>query len=68
MTKTKESKIAKISVSGNIGLFSTQLKIEGTLKLGQGGGGIYRQWADKTSYIKNVKCSGEPKDMAALTL
>ena len=29
---------------------------------------IYRRWGDKTSYLKNVKCSGEPKHMAALTL
>ena len=29
---------------------------------------IYRRWGDKTSYLKNVKCSGEPKNMAALTL
>ena len=21
----------------------------------------YRRWGDKTSYLKNVKCSGEPK-------
>ena len=28
----------------------------------------YRRWGDKTSYLKNVKCSGEPKNMAALTL
>ena len=30
--------------------------------------GTYRRWGDKTSYLKNVKCSGEPKNMAALTL
>ena len=28
----------------------------------------YRRWGDKTSYLKNVKCSGEPKNMAASTL
>ena len=28
----------------------------------------YRRWGDKTSYLKNVKCSGEPRNMAALTL
>ena len=28
----------------------------------------YRRWSDKTSYLKNVTCSGEPKTMAALTL
>ena len=28
----------------------------------------YRRWGDKTLYLKNVKCSGEPKNMAALTL
>ena len=28
----------------------------------------YRRWGDKTSYLKNFKCSGEPKNMAALTL
>ena len=28
----------------------------------------YRRWGDKTSYLKNVKCSGEPKNLAALTL
>ena len=27
---------------------------------------IYRRWGDKTLYLKNVKCSGEPKNMAAL--
>ena len=26
----------------------------------------YCRWADKTLYLKNVKCSGEPKYMAAL--
>ena len=26
------------------------------------------RWGDKTSYLKNVKCSGEPKNMAAITL
>ena len=26
------------------------------------------RWGDKTLYLKNVKCSGEPKNMAALTL
>ena len=25
----------------------------------------YRRWGDKTSYLKNFKCSGEPKNMAA---
>ena len=28
----------------------------------------YSQWGDKTLYLKNNKCSGEPKNMAALTL
>ena len=28
----------------------------------------YCRWGDKTSYLKNVRCSGEPKNMAALTL
>ena len=28
----------------------------------------YRRWGDKTSYLKNFKCSEEPKNMAALTL
>ena len=28
----------------------------------------YRRWGDKTSYLKNVKCSGEPNNMAALTV
>ena len=28
----------------------------------------YRLWGDKTLYLENVECSGEPKDMAALTL
>ena len=28
----------------------------------------YRRWAVKTLYLKTVKCSGEPKDKAALTL
>ena len=27
-----------------------------------------RRWGDKTLYLKNVKCSGEPKNMEALTL
>ena len=26
------------------------------------------RWGDKISYLKNVKCSGEQKNMAALTL
>ena len=30
--------------------------------------GAYRRWGDKTLYLKNFKCSGEPKNMAALTL
>ena len=29
---------------------------------------VYHRWRDKTSYLKNVKSSGEPKNMAALTL
>ena len=29
---------------------------------------LHNRWGDKTSYLKNVKCSGEPKNMAALTL
>ena len=29
---------------------------------------MYRRWGDKTSYLKYVKCSGEQKNMAALTL
>ena len=28
----------------------------------------YRQWGDKTLYLQNVKCSGDPKNMAVLTL
>ena len=28
----------------------------------------FRRWGDKTSYLKNVKCSGEQKNMVALTL
>ena len=28
----------------------------------------YRRWGDKTLYLKNFKYSGEPKNMAALTL
>ena len=28
----------------------------------------HRRWGDKASYLKNVKCSGEPRNMAALTL
>ena len=27
---------------------------------------IHRRWGDKTLYLKNVKCSGEPKNMAAI--
>ena len=30
--------------------------------------GVFRRWGDKTSYLKNFKCSGEPKIIAALTL
>ena len=30
--------------------------------------GPYCWWGDKTRYLKNVRCSGEPKNMAALTL
>ena len=29
---------------------------------------IYRCWGDKTSYLKNVKCSGERENMAAKAL
>ena len=38
----------------------------GSQSRGQGSG--CRRWGDKTSYLKNVKGSGEPKNMAALTL
>ena len=31
-------------------------------------GSYRRRWGDKTMFLKNVKCSGEPKNMAALTL